>query len=128
MNVEKWFYMKQYIQKRDRIELYDDFKCNRINQQLNECYTDSEDVGLEIEIDNIDSLHYLFEINKKVDELQHSNILKFAIMYRLENPYFHIIDEIRDLYDMIITSETNFYRNNLLKMLLELDIEEILDI
>jgi hypothetical protein len=130
MNVEKWFYMKQYIQKRDCIELYDDFKCNRINQQLNECYTDTDpdDVQIDIEIDNIDSLHYLFEINKKVDELQHSTILKFAIMYRVENPYFHAIDEIRDLYDMIITSEMNFYRTNLLKMLLELDIEEILDI
>jgi hypothetical protein len=130
MNVEKWFRMKQYIQQRDCIELYDDFKCNRINQQLNECYTDTDpdDVQIDIEIDNIDSLHYLFEINKKVDELQHSTILKFAIMYRVENPYFHMIDEIRDLYDMIISSEMNFYRNNLLKMLLELDIEEVLDI
>jgi hypothetical protein len=130
MNVEKWFYMKQYIQNRDCIELYDDFKCNRINQQLNECYTDTDpdDVQICIDIDNIDSLHYLFDINKKLDELQHSTILKFAIMYRVENPYFHMIDEIRDLYDMIITSEMNFYRTNLLKMLLELDIEEILDI
>lgn len=130
MNVEKWFRMKQYIQQRDCIELYDDFKCNRINQQLNECYTDTDpdDVQIDIEIDNIDSLHYLFEINKKVDDLQHSTILKFAIMYRVENPYFHAIDEIRDLYDMIITSEMNFYRTNLLKMLLELDIEEILDV
>ena len=128
MNVEKWFRMKQYIQQRDCIELYDDFKCNRINQQLNECYTDPDDVQIDIEIDSINSLHYLFEINKKVDDLQHSTILKFAIMYRVENPYFHAIDEIRDLYDMIITSEMNFYRTNLLKMLLELDIEEILDV
>ena len=128
MNVEKWFYMKQYIQQRDCADLYDDFMCNRINQQLNECYTDSDDVKIDIEIDDIDSLHYLFEINKKVDDLQHSTILKFAIMYRIENPYFHMIDEIRDLYDMIITSEMNFYRKNLLKMLLELDIEEILDV
>jgi hypothetical protein len=128
MNSEKWLNMKYYIQKRNRIELYDDFLCNRINQQLNECYTDSEDVQINIEIDNIDSLHYLFEINKKIDDLQHSNILKLAIMYRIDNPYFHMIDEIRDLYDMIITSEMNFYRTNLLKMLLELDIEEMLDI
>jgi hypothetical protein len=144
MNVEKWFHMKQYIQKRDLRELYDDFKCSRINQQLNECYTDSEDVKIDIDIDNIDSLHYISEINKKVDDLQHSTILKFAIMYRIENPYFHmnstsvilnkqtflfdIIDEIRDLYDMIITSEMNFYRTNLFKMLLEIDIEEILDV
>ena len=128
MNVEKWFYMKQYIQNRNRIELYDDFMCNRINQQLNECYTELDDVQIDIDTDNIDSLHYISEINKKVDDLQHTSILKFAIMYRIENPYFHVIDEIRDLYDMIITSEMNFYRTNLLKMLLELDIEEILDV
>jgi hypothetical protein len=128
MNVEKWFYMKKYFQKRDLIELYDDFSCNRINQQLNECYTDSEDVQLDVDIDNIDSLYYISEINKKVDDLQHSTILKFAIMYRVENPYFHVVDEIRDLYDMIITSEINFYRMNLLKLLIDPDIEEVLDI
>jgi hypothetical protein len=39
-----------------------------------------------------------------------------------------VVDEIRDLYDMIITSEINFYRMNLLKLLIDPDIEEVLDI
>lgn len=114
----KWLEMKENILKREKSELYDDFICNRINQQLNECCSDN-DYDILKDIDDIDSLERLSEINKKVDELQHSNIIKIAILYRIKLSCTDIINEIEDLYDLIITSEMNYYRINLLKILLD---------
>lgn len=121
MDKMKWLEMRTNILKREKSELYDDFVCNRINQQINECCNDIDyDLLTDIEdIEDIDSLERLSEINKKVEDLQHSNIIKIAIIYRIKSSWGDVIDEIEDLYDLIITSEMNYYRINLLKILLD---------
>jgi len=119
---EKWNHLRKDITSRNLSRLYQDFRGNVITHQLQSNLLDSiifeqaeEDVAEDLE-----------EIDEKLDEVIDSTVLKLAIRYRLANPFLDPADEVKDLYELICSPTIRLHQKNILKMLLEEDVQDLL--
>jgi hypothetical protein len=119
---EKWNHLRKDITSRNLSRLHQDFTGNVITHQLQSNLSDSMTFE-PVEKDIADDLE---EIDEKLDEVIDSTVLKLAIRYRLANPFLDPADEVKDLYELICSPTIRLHQKNILKILLEEDVEDLL--
>lgn len=119
---EKWNGLRDDINSRSLSRLHQDFMGNVITHQLQ--YNLSESMKFyPVEEDVAEDLE---EIDEKLDEVIDSTVLKLAIRYRLANPFLDPADEVKDLYELICSPTIRLHQKNILKILLEEDVQDLL--
>lgn len=119
---EKWNHLRKDITSRNLSRLHQDFIGNVITHQLQSNLSDSI-IFEQVEEDVAEDLE---EIDEKLDEVIDSTVLKLAIRYRLANPFLDPADEVKDLYELICSPTIRLHQKNILKILLEEDVQDLL--